>query len=602
MYVEFKQGKKHGYDDAETSDSVDVFKDAGYILEKNDLVVDIDCLNKEQIKELIKRFNIKTQVVWTDRGAHLYFTKPQGFRGASAMIPLGFEVEYKHYRNTKATTIKRNGITRDIENKGKRENLPEFLKPNRKLEPMLGLQEGDGRNNKLFNYRVALAYIKNWQTVINFINDIIFAEPLPEKEMETILRDIKVEAVKDGESIIANTIMNDLKVVRFSKRLYFLDGEEYSDDSERLIRIIYQYCIGQKTKYIEEVKKQMEYRAPLIDSSKDFVIKFKNGILKNGKFYEVDYAEFTPYSIPIEYKQEAEPVADVDSYIKHLTNNDESYKNRLMEILGHSFIVNKEFKRLMGKFFIFVGDGGNGKGTLLTVIRSILNVKNCAGLSIKNMSDERYLNVLQGKLVNLGDDIQDEPINNEQMKILKNISTCDFVEIRKLYENSSSIELTPTLIFTSNHILKSFEKGESYKRRVDWLPMYGKPKKKEKDFISRLTTKEALEYWIKLIVDGYLRLYKNQAFTDCKIINQFNNEYHQENNNILEFMNNLNRDDILGKKSPEIYEEYETWANENGVNVQSRRLLVETIKDVFNLKIEPKKINGKTMRVFQEAT
>ena len=50
--------------------------------------------------------------------------------------------------------------------------------------------------------------------------------------------------------------------------------------------------------------------------------------------------------------------------------------------------------------------------------------------------------------------------------------------MRQLYKQSEDVELTCTLIFTSNHILKSFEKGESYKRRVVWLPMYSKPTKR----------------------------------------------------------------------------------------------------------------------------
>ena len=71
------------------------------------------------------------------------------------------------------------------------------------------------------------------------------------------------------------------------------------------------------------------------------------------------------------------------------------------------------------------------------------------------MVDERYFTTLQNKLVNLGDDIQDEAINNEQMKVLKNISTCDFVATRNLFEQSKEVELTLSLIFTSNHVLKS---------------------------------------------------------------------------------------------------------------------------------------------------
>ena len=45
--------------------------------------------------------------------------------------------------------------------------------------------------------------------------------------------------------------------------------------------------------------------------------------------------------------------------------------------------------------------------------------------------------------------MQDEAIDNEQMKALKNISTCDFVASRKLFEQSTDVELTISLIFTA---------------------------------------------------------------------------------------------------------------------------------------------------------
>ena len=66
------------------------------LLEENELIVDIDCLSKKKIEKLISLFNIQTQTVWTTRGAHFYFKKPQSFRGSKAVCPLGFEVEYKH--------------------------------------------------------------------------------------------------------------------------------------------------------------------------------------------------------------------------------------------------------------------------------------------------------------------------------------------------------------------------------------------------------------------------------------------------------------------------------------------------------------------------
>lgn len=600
MYVEYLPGKKHGAKDAEISDSLDSFTDAGYILEDHDLVVDIDSLNHEQIHALIRMFNINTEVVWTGRGAHLYFKKPEGFRGARGICALGVEVEYKHKANTKSITVKLDGQARKVERKGIREELPDlFISARKNYELLLGLAEGDGRNNRLFQHRKKMGNIRDWRLCIEYINKWILDTPLPDDELEVLTREMQVTAVKDGESAIADLIMLEKRVVKYAGQLYFFNGSEYVSNTDELTRMVYRYCKGQKTHYVREVITQMDQRSELVPANKTFDIKFKNGVLRNGYFLEVDYTDFTPYSIDINYLEDAKPVKEVDEYIDQLTNNDPDYRLRLLEILGHTLITDKEFKRLVGKFFIFVGDGGNGKGTLLTIIRHILNDKNCSGLSIKNMSDERYVNVLAGKLANLGDDIQDEPINNEQMKMLKNISTCDYIEVRKLFENSKSVEVTTSLIFTSNHVLKSFEKGTSYKRRVDWLPMYTKPKRKDPKFISKATTPEALEYWIKLIVEGYMRLYENQGFTESQVVTDYNEQYHEENNTAIAYVNDLRPDiDIDGKRAPEVYAEYEIWCQENGENLQSAKLFKQTVYDIHGFSIKAKKINGKTQRVY----
>lgn len=598
MYIEFKEGEKHAAQYADVSDDHTSFKDAGYVLTDNDLIVDIDNLPKETIEKMITLFNIKTQIVWTDRGAHLYFKKPSAFRGATRVCPLGFEVEYKHIKNTKDITIKRNGIMRTIENEGTREDLPGFLFSNKKLDSLLGLDDGDGRNDKLFKHRMKIHDIKEWSSILRFINNNVFATPLSEEEFQTVSRDVKINAGKDDEPAVADFLMTKYKIVKYLGNVYFFQDGEFISDESKLRRIVFAEVGLQKTRYVDEVIKQLEYRSPLVDESKTFDIKFQNGILRDGKFIEVDYQEFTPYNIDIAYYPDAEPVKEVDDYINLLTNHDPDYRNRLLEILAHPLIVNKEFKRMMGKFFIFVGDGGNGKGTLLAIIRKILNQKNCTGLSIANMSDERYFTTMQGKLANLGDDIQDEAINHEQMKHLKNISTCDFVSTRELFKQSREVELTTSLIFTSNHILKSFEKGESYKRRVDWLPMYTKPTKKDKHFITKLSTPEALEYWIRLMVEGYMRLYENEKFTYSEIVNKFNTEYHAENNSVLQYLDDFDKEAFANRRSPEAYEEYEIWAEENGLNVQSRKLFVQSIYDVFGLSLKPKKINKKTARVF----
>jgi putative DNA primase/helicase len=599
--MEFKNGEKYASKLADVSEFHDSFTDAGYVLTEEDLIIDIDSLKKDSIRNLIRIFNINSQVVWTNRGAHIYFKKPKAFKGAMSLCAFGFPVEFKHIKNTKAITIKQNGKIRDIDNEGVREDLPAFFKPI-KGDSLLGLDDGDGRNQKLHAWKFKINSLENSKQVLRFINTDVFAQPLNEDEFQVVTREEEILAEKDGEAEVAKQLIMKLRVCKYGDILYTYDGIRYKADSE-FKTLISEQLEGQKTRYIDEVIKQMEYRLyNVVEPENGFDIKFKNGILRNGQFIEIDSTDFTPYFVNVEYNPDAEPVEMVDNYLDKLTEGDANYRKLVLESMAHTLITNAEFKRQLAKFFIFIGDGGNGKGTLLTIIRKILGAENCASLSPEEMTKESYFTSMANKLVNLGDDIEDRAINEKQMKVLKNVSTCDFVAMRRLFEQSTETVVTTSLIFTSNHLLKSFEKSDSYKRRVCWMPMFTKPTKKDPTFITKLTTPEALEYWLKLIFEAYFRLYEKHGFTDSEKVTDYNEKYHEENNGTLTFIRDRVKEDFIGKRPPEIYEEYVTWAEENFGEgaVQSKKILKESVQIELGLVVKDKKVNGRTAKVYME--
>lgn len=604
-YQRFDRGQKYSSshdENREISDNCEAFDDAGLILKADDFVVDIDCLDRHQIEALIETFDIKTQTVWTDRGVHFYFKRDKSFTRASGVCALGFKVEYKHYDNRYALTIKRNGEMRKVDNDGVRTPMPKIFKPIKSKRVLLGMCDGDGRNEALYELKRHTARYGGVKKILKFVNDYIFAVPLDQHEFETVARDEVITGEKDGENVIAEIIAKEKRVVKYNGSIYFYDGVSYTNDVDDITRIIYPYCPDQKTRYIDEIIKQLNYKVELVRNT-DFKINFKNGYLYDGEFYPYTYRGFTPYYIPQEYHSNAQPVKIVDDYLDQLSGGDQDYKDFILEIFASALVLNREFKRSLSKFFIFVGDGGNGKGTLLQIIEKILGESNISSCSITELCDEKYLNNLAGKLANLGDDIQNEPINKKQMKILKNLSSGDNIQIRYLYENSISMRLNPTLIFTSNHKVKTFDKDYSYKRRVVWCPMYTKPNSIDPRFISKLTTDEALEYWIRLLIEAYKRLYKNGHYTKAQPVESFTEEYHRENDSTIEFVELLEENEIIMKRPPEVYKQYELWCENNGENLQSKSRLREQLANVGYevVPIHRKDFNGgKTAKVYMK--
>lgn len=608
MFIEFEAGAKHARTGAATSESMSTFADCGMLLTNEDVVIDIDHLPKDSISAMISEFGIKTQTVWTDRGAHLWFKKPTWFtRRKDGICRLAFEIEqHTISSNPYGMTVKRNGVERKIEHMGVRQYLPAIFKvdsrPNYK--DLTGIGEGEGRNKDLFSHRRMLEKhnAPDRDKILAFINYHVFAEPLEGSEIETITRDMTMPDDEKQTVMITNIIMHECRTVKYSGMVWWLrNGEYYADPkNEGLKRRVYAACEDQETRFVDEVVKQLDYKSPLVPSGTIFPIKFRNGILRNGKFIQFkNYQEFTPYFIDIDYKEDAPPVDLVDNYIDNLTNKDPDYRMLLTEVIGYVMITDPERIRSLGKFFMFRGDGANGKGTLLEIMKRIYNAKNCTNLSIKQLVDDRFKVTMIGKLANLGDDIEAEAIDNDQLKVLKNISTADTVATRHLYSQGESVTFTAKMYFTTNSDIRSFEKGYAYKRRVVWLPMFNKVDKPDPNIISKMTTKEALEYWIKLIVEGYQRLYTNERWTDCKVVNDYNNQYHENNNVCLQFAKDLDPDtEIIGKTIKDIRNDFWEWDSED--RKFSSKLFKAAVWDLYEIGLGVSKVGGRSKRVFMK--
>ena len=413
MFIEYKPGTKHAPTGSDKADTMDSFKDCGLILSDDDVVIDIDHLPKKSIEALISDFNLKTQVVWTDRGAHLYFTKAAWFsRRQDGICKLAFEIEQHTSRsNPNGMTVKRNGIERKIDNFGVRQPIPEIFKVGTKKNPycdLTGLEEHGGRNKKLFEHRKALSNCDGWEKILRFINNHVFSDPMDEDEYKDVTRDTDISNTEDKYWVVSE-IMSEYKTTLYMSTVWFMNRGRYTTDSDnrRLIRIIYQKCPEESTRYVDEIIKQIRYKSPYFDDETAFPIKFKNGYLKNGEFIRMkNFSDFTPYYINIDYDPDAPPVKIVDEYIDNLTGSDPDYRLLLLEALGYPMITDPEKIRAMGKFFMFRGDGANGKGTLLRIIEKIYNSKNCSTCSIRQLSDEKYAISTVGKLVNLGNGVE----------------------------------------------------------------------------------------------------------------------------------------------------------------------------------------------------
>src|SRR5690606_21629369 len=135
------------------------------------------------------------------------------------------------------------------------------------------------------------------------------------------------------------------------------------------------------------------------------------------------------------------------------------------------------------------------------------------------------------------------------------------------------------LIFSANEFPRINDLTDALKRRIIFIPFNAKYSKKDKDYdpfiLDKLTQPEALEYLLKLAVDGLHRLIENNGFEVPKQSLKLWEEYEEINNPVVAFLNEFNID---GETVEETYLKYTTWCFQSGLKPLSKNVFGREVK------------------------
>lgn len=472
----------------------------------------------------------------------------------------------------------------------------------------INLGEGDGRNQKLFNYILTLqanGFTKEEaRECIRIINKYILPTPLSENELETILRD---DAFNKPVFFDKTTFLFDkfARYLQSEKHIYKVNGGlhiykdgYYQYGYEEIQKAMINLIPNLKDTQRKEVLKYLELIAPVKEVASANYIAFNNGI------YNIITDTLEPYTpeivitnkIPHDYNPGAYSEL-ADKTLNKIACEDSQVRALFEEYIGYNFYRRNE----LGKAFIFTGDKANGKSTFLNVMNSILGYENTSALDIAELRDRFNTAMLCGKLANIGDDIGDEFLSGNAVAIFKKLVTGDRVKAER--KGLDPFEFNPYTKFTfsANEIPKMRDKTGAVIRRLVIIPCDATFTKDDPDyrpFIKyELLEEECLEYFIKIGIEGLKRVLSNNQFTESsKCIEQLK-DYEVENDNFLQFINDLTVDDFENKTSQEVYLRYTSYLTGSQSPV-TKYAFSKRICKVFGLKTTQKKIDGKVYRVF----
>ena len=179
-----------------TLDEVSKYDEYAGILAEDIILIDIDDGEQAELMlDIVEDMHLDCMVMATTRGKHFYFKNSGVDKCAThAKLACGLTADIKIGSHNSYAIVKYNGEERPIEYQSDNiGELPRWLYPVKSSIDLFDLQEGDGRNQALYNYILTLTSAgftkEDTRQTLSIINRYIFSVPLSDSELETIMRD-----------------------------------------------------------------------------------------------------------------------------------------------------------------------------------------------------------------------------------------------------------------------------------------------------------------------------------------------------------------------------------------------------------------------------
>ena len=600
--------------DFKTYDQVKNLSEFAGILADEVILIDIDDYDQSEIlMNIVEDQQLACRVYETSRGKHFLFknTVVETCK-IHTKLACGLTADIKLGTRNSYSILKYNGAERkiiyDIFDDEEYQELPKWLLPIKTNMDFLTMKAGDGRNQALFNYILTLQsndFTKDEaRECVHIINKYILKDPLPEREIDTILRDDAFEkpVFYNGKSFLhdkfGNYMISNHHILRIDNQLHLYRDGIYVDGFEEIEAEMIKHISNLNRSKRSEVMSYIELmiRKNTKVSSANH-IAFKNGIydIDTGEFEQFDPSIVITNKINYDYRPDAYSEI-ADKTLNKLACNDPQIRALLEEVIGYTFYRRNELR----KSFILIGDKANGKSTYLDMIKTLLGDENTCSLDLKEIGDRFKTAELFGKLANIGDDIGDEFIPNPAM--FKKVVSGESITVERKGQDPFKFNPYSKLLFSANNIPRIKDKSGAVVNRLVIIPFDATFSPDDPDYDPyikyKLRQDEPMEYLIRIGIEGLKRVLKNRRFTLCDRVQKELAEYEENNNPILGFFKEVGTTDIENNPTKDVYQKYQEWCVLNSFQPMSNIEFSKQVKKHFDFEIIDKTVRSKKYRIF----
>lgn len=263
----------------------------------------------------------------------------------------------------------------------------------------------------------------------------------------------------------------------------------------------------------------------------DNEVLLKNGVLntENFEFTKHDPERYFLLQVPVKYDTDADCPKFKNFLEEVLPNKIE--RDTIIELFGYCLVKNYSIQ----KWFMFLGEGSNGKGTLLSTLRTFLGAENISAVELQEFEKPFSIAELYGRLANIVGDLSAKELYHSGR--LKSLTGGDLLLAEKKFQNPFNFVNHAKLIYSANELPKTFDGTMAFWRRV-MLINFTETFTNDgdiKDLWKEFTTEEEMSGILNLAIEGIQRLKDNQKFTKDNSAEEVENHYIRNSDPVAAF-------------------------------------------------------------------
>jgi putative DNA primase/helicase len=293
--------------------------------------------------------------------------------------------------------------------------------------------------------------------------------------------------------------------------------------------------------------------------------------------------------LPVNYNSNAK----YERFLQFLNEIFEDDSERIaivQEFTGLCLVPDTSFQKAL----IMVGEGANGKTTLIQVLEELLGRDNISSVALADLGNEFHRVRLHGKLVNIASEI--DPKTLEKSDYFKSIVTGDTISAAHKHKPAFDYRPVARLIFACNRLPRVRDTSHGFYRRLMILPF---ERRFEGDNADRhlkhrlLAELDGIFLWA---IRGLKRLYQQGHFTDSEMVDKALSEYKRYNNPLMAFIeDSCKLDPTANSPKQTLYSEYRSYCEDYGYSAFSKGSFFRELYATYP-QLEPMRIRQENER------